>query len=143
MGIFTLDPIEKDESNIERMREEIRNGSYKNTNEEITFKLDKKIVEKLKKYSMIHGISANDALEEIISDIHKVQDIDEKFKRKFKDTNISSNDNFSVHTAYGLSNSSNSDSSCTMYNNPSTGLPMTICGVGGVDTSGTPYGISS
>lgn len=138
MGWFTLDQAEPDKDNVERMREEMRTGSYKNTNEEITFKLDKNIIEKLKKYSMVHGISANDALEEIISDTHKAQDIDKKFERRFKNTNISSNYDYSVHTAY--SPPSSSTSSSVTYSNPSTGLPMTN-GIGGVDAGGTPYGM--
>jgi hypothetical protein len=38
------------------------------------------------------------------------------------------------------SSSSTSSNSSYTYNNPSTGLPMTTSGAGGVDTSGTSYG---
>lgn len=37
--------------------------------------------------------------------------------------------------------SSSSSSSSSYYSNPSTGLPMTTSGTGGVDTSGTSYGM--
>lgn len=38
------------------------------------------------------------------------------------------------------SSSSSSSNSDYTYTNPSTGLPMTTGGTGGVDSSGTPYG---
>ena len=42
-------------------------------------------------------------------------------------------------TKSAITHSSSTNSSVT-YNNPSTGLPMTN-GIGGVDSSGTPYGM--
>lgn len=37
--------------------------------------------------------------------------------------------------------SSSSSSTTTSYTNPSTGLPMTTPGTGGVDAGGNPYGM--
>ena len=48
------------------------------------------------------------------------------------------NDEDSSSTIHNSSSSSSYDDS---YTNPSSGLPMTTSGTGGVDTSGKPYGM--
>ena len=139
MGWFTLDPIKPDNDNIEKMRQEIREGSYKNTNKEITFKLDQKIIDKLKKYSLVNGINTNDTLEEIISEIYEINDIEKKFKQKFKNEDIL-NSSIDLSISNGISSSDDTTySDNTIYSNPSTGLSMSN-GIGGVDVSGNAYG---
>lgn len=64
----------------------------------------------------------------------------EKIKKVMEAKGYTYNDDEDIKTNQSSFSSSSSSSSSFTHSNPSTGLPM-YGGVGGVDSSGTPYGL--
>lgn len=143
MGLFTIEKEDRkpDPEYQKKLDQQLKNGSYKLYDKEnISFKLNKETITKLKKIAIVNDQNKNDTLEKIIENIFETQEIEKKYTEKNLNLDVNKIDidrmyeiNSSDHQSY-LDN--------TIHSNPGTGLPMSN-GIGGVDVSGHPYGSGS